>query len=306
MIAKNAETCPQRSRELRCATEAALMQEIAFIPNDEFASLNLPCSQDPRDYLVETPEVESRPTKMAPHLERICNTPLLSAADERELFRAMNYFKYRANVVRAQLDADQPDEEKLTHFQDFVSAASELRNYIVQANTRLVMSIVKSFSDSETGFDDLLSEGIHCLMNSVEKFNYARGFRFSTYATSAVRRDLVRLVNRRHRDKTRFASGTGELISQRGTEPEPSNRTESNLLAIDDAVNSVVARLDDREQMIIRARYGFDDFGAKPTFQRIGQSLGISKERVRQLELRALSKLRDLIAPYHLEPLDTY
>ena len=306
MIANEAQPCRQSRSELQRVTEAALTQEIAFIPSDEFDTLKLVLSQDPRDYLMSTPKVESRPTKMAAHLERICNTPLLSADDERSLFRAMNYFKYRANAIRATLNAERPSRKKIALFHDFLSASSEIRNYIVQANTRLVMSIVKSFSDSETGFDDLLSEGIHCLMNSVEKFNYGRGFRFSTYATSAVRRDLVRLVNRRHRDKSRYASGTGELIARRGTEPEPSNRTESNLSAIDDAVNDVVSCLDDREQFIIRARYGFVEFGAKPTFQRIGHSLGISKERVRQLELRALSKLRDLIAPYHLEPLDNY
>jgi RNA polymerase primary sigma factor len=59
--------------------------------------------------------------------------------------------------------------------------------------------------------------------------------------------------------------------------------------------------LDDREKFIVQARYGFDDLGEKPTFQRLGELLGISKERVRQLEQRALAKLRQMAEQMHLE-----
>ena len=72
---------------------------------------------------------------------------------------------------------------------------------------------------------------------------------------------------------------------------------------IDRSVNKMLSTLDEREQFIVQARYGFEDIGEKPTFQRLGEMLGVSKERVRQLEQRALNKLRDVAHAIRLEPI---
>ena len=71
---------------------------------------------------------------------------------------------------------------------------------------------------------------------------------------------------------------------------------------VEEPIGQMLDGLDDREKFIVGARYGFDNLGEKPTFQRLGKLLGVSKERVRQIEQRALNKLRDMAETLRLEP----
>ena len=190
---------------------------------------------------------------MPAHLERMCNTPLLSADEERQLFRAMNFLKYRADLLRSSLSTSRPSVRKMEQVQQALTMSLKVRNRLVNSNVRLVISIVHRFSDSVCSFDDLLSEGIRCLINAVEKFDYDRGFRFSTYATSAVRRELYRLVQRQHRDRSRYATGTSEKLDQSWQDPENPNRSERVLAEVDARVASLMDALDDREKFIVSA-----------------------------------------------------
>ncbi len=125
------------------------------------------------------------------------------------MFCRMNYLKYRANLLRVTLNAQRPSEPKLLRIERLLREATRLRNEIVHANVRLVVSIVKQFADERNSFDDLLSEGINCLIKAVDKFDFDRGFRFSTYATRAVRREVFRLVQKQYRERVRFTTGAG-------------------------------------------------------------------------------------------------
>jgi RNA polymerase primary sigma factor len=239
---------------------------------------------------------------MPAHLERLCAAPLLTPTQERDLFCRMNYLKYRANSLRVTLSVKRPNEKKLDRIDQLLAQATNLRNQIVHANIRLVVSIVKQFSDEKNSFDDLLSEGISCLIKAVEKFDFDRGFRFSTYATRAVRREVFRLVQRQYRERVRFATGTSDVLSQQLTTESSTERSEASWIELDQSIGRLMETLDQREQFIVQARYGFQDLGEKPTFQRLGEMLGVSKERVRQLEQRALGKLREIADTLRLEP----
>ena len=295
--------------ELRRRTEQHLTREIAFIPNPAFRELDADDAWR-RSSLEENeprlPDLYDAPIggrlRMPAHLERLCSAPLLTPQEERDLFCQMNYLKYRANVLRATLNAQRPSAKKLEQIDRLLHHATAVRNQIVHANVRLVVSIVKQFSDERNSFDDLLSEGINCLIKAVEKFDYDRGFRFSTYATRAVRREVFRLVQRHHRERSRFATGSQEVLSQELTTETATGRSESAWSKIDHSIGEMLSTLDEREQFIVQARYGFHDLGEKPTFQRLGELLGVSKERVRQLEQRALNKLREVADELRLEP----
>lgn len=298
----------QSKKLLQKQVEAMLGREIGFIPNSTFRQLDAEKAWE--DTLPDWPDVSeelakltsSAHARMPAHLERLCSAPLLSPADERELFCRMNYLKYRANAVRSTLKETKPDAAKLREIEALLARATRVRNRIIHANVRLVMSIVKQFADDRNRFDDLLSEGISCLIKAVDKFDFDRGFRFSTYATRAVRREVFRLVQRQHRDRSRFATGAQELLAQqinRATMPEG---VEMTWQRVDESIGLMLQELDDREKFIVEARYGFDNIGEKPTFQRLGQLLGVSKERVRQIEQRALGKLRSMAETLRLEP----
>lgn len=294
---------------LQQRTERLLSHEIPFIPNPVFRELDTdPAWRDEPIRPATSPESEplDQPwrgrTRMPAHLERLCSAPLLSPEQERDLFCRMNYLKYRANLLRVTLNAQRPSERKLARIEYLLREGIRVRNEIVHANIRLVVSIVKQFADERNSFDDLLSEGINCLIKAVDKFDFDRGFRFSTYATRAVRREVFRLVQKQYRDRVRFTTGASEVLSEQlDAEPE-TERSETYMRQRDRALGGMLSRLDQRERFIVQARYGFRDLGEKPTFQRLGELLGVSKERVRQLEQRALGKLRELADSLHLEP----
>jgi RNA polymerase primary sigma factor len=91
------------------------------------------------------------------------------------------------------------------------------------------------------------------------------------------------------------------VVAEQQLRPETrSERSEAAWSLLDGSVAELMTELDPRERFIIRARYGFEELGDKPTFQRLGEQLGVSKERVRQLEQRALEKLRAKAESLHL------
>ena len=287
---------------LRDLAKQLLAKRIEFIANSEFERMD-----SDRAWMEEDPEGKAleflsrtQKTEMPIYLEAICSSPLLTAEEERQLFRRMNYLKYRADAIRSTLDRTRPSLRKIRNIQDLLDRAEKIRNRIVNANTRLVVSIVKKFADEKNRFDELLSDGIGCLIRAVDKFDFDRGFRFSTYATMAVQRDILRAVKRNHRDRTRFATGAFELLDEQYGEQSKSDQTQLALLNLQKKVGHLIRELDEREQFIVEARCGLLELGSKPTFSKLGEILGVSKERVRQLDLRAMTKLRALVAKHKL------
>lgn len=284
-----------------------LKTEIAFIPNDSFVGKRDAEQLSDLAAAVESGDAgqgEKLASGLPAHLGRMCATPLLTNEQESELFRRMNFCRYRANALRSRLRINSPDAEKVAEVEDYLLRADRIRNYLIQANTRLVMSIARRFADARNGFDDLLSQGIASLMHSVEKFDYGRGYRFSTYATCAVRRDLYRMVMSKKKDRQRFATGTAEYLDGCELKEEPSEHlSEASWRQLRVAVGQMMEHLDEREKLIIAARFGLDDSAKKASYSRLGERLGISKERVRQLANRAMEKLRQLAPEYRLEGL---
>jgi RNA polymerase sigma factor (sigma-70 family) len=295
------------AEQLRRRTRDLLDREIGFIPNPRFREFDAEgfwkeCLDEAgQDADHPDTHADNNRLRMPAHLERMCHASLLSPQDERDLFCRMNYLKYRANAIRSTLNVARPSKRKIEEIEQLLAAATTLRNRIITANTRLVISIVKKFADEKNPFDDLLSEGVNCLVNAVEKFDFDRGFRFSTYATSAVRREVFRLIQRHHRDRTRFTTGTNEVLGQLLNTDGCEEMPEASWGKLDRSLRKMICQLDEREQFIVNVRYGFDKIGEKPTFHRLGQILGVSKERVRQLEQRALNKLRDMAVGERLD-----
>ncbi len=285
---------------LRERTRDVLSHEIAFIPCRAFREMDADelWRKEMASLVAHTPvsdvEAVNRPQKQN-HVERLCAAPLLERQQERDLFCWMNYLKYRANVIRSTLNVSRPSVRKLAQIESFLSRANQLRNHIVNSNTRLTVSIVKKYANENHAFDELLSEGINCLIKAVEKFDVDRGFRFSTYATLAIRREIFRLIERTSRDRTRFTTGNGEVLDKQIGGDGEAEQKASRLSRIRHDVKQLLTHLDEREQYIVTARFGFVDVGMRPTFANLGHELGISKERVRQLQARAINKLRDLI-----------
>lgn len=300
----------QAKKEVRLLKRAQelLDEEVDFIANDSFVG-----RRDRTDTLsdlirrVELGEGDNcgpLSAGLPAHLGRLCATPLLTPEQEQECFERMNFCKYRLHALKSRLSRSKPDQAKLREAEDYRQRAERLRNYIIQANTRLVMSIARKFADGRNGFDDLLSQGVASLMHAIEKFDYSRGYRFSTYATCAVRRDLYRMVMGRKKDHQRFTTGSSEFLTGCADEQrDPDELTESGWNNLSQSLSDMLQTLDDREQFIVTYRFGLDESGKRSSYSRLGERLGISKERVRQLANRALEKLREQAPEYRLEGL---
>ncbi|AKE39330.1 RNA polymerase sigma factor [Corynebacterium camporealensis] len=282
------------------------------------------------------------------YLNGIGKTALLSAEDEVELAQRIEvglYAEYKLKNAEKLTRAEKRDLKILAR------DGKKARSHLLEANLRLVVSLAKRYTGRGMPLLDLIQEGNLGLIRAMEKFDYAKGFKFSTYATWWIRQaitrgmadqsrtirlpvHLVEQVNKLSRIKREMYQSLGreatneELSEESGIEEAkiemllrqsrdpvsldmPVGTDEEAPLGdfIEDAeatdaetavvasmrhsdIRSVIDSLEEREQDVIRLRYGLDD-GVPRTLDQIGRRFGLSRERVRQIEREVMAKLRD-------------
>ncbi len=219
---------------------------------------------------------------------------LLNREQEIYLFRKYNYLKYLACLGLEKIRHTNYYGSSLKKIEDYLSRAEAIKKAIIEANLRLVVSIANKHFSGGANIQDLVSEGNFSLMRAVEKFDYTKGYRFSTYATWAIAKDFARKIPAETSRPDR--PGTADMTK---IQQDMRIETGADISAIEHAQRSldhiIRNNLTEREQYIIRNHFGLD--GNKITkkgksMKQIGDKLNISKERVRQIELVALQKLR--------------
>lgn len=247
---------------------------------------------------------ENLPQNLPGHLARLCECSRLAPLEEQRLFRSMNFLKFRANKERLRLEEEkQPAPELLAAIEEDLQNAERVRNHIIRANTRLVFSVIRKFVNPQHSFDDLLSDGIFTLIRAVDKFDTDRGFRFSTYAYRAITSNTCRKIANRQKELSRQSTSASQLIDESLESPAPSGMNEQTWTQLNDVLTQLIRRLDRREQLILRSRHALGSHRTTHTFQDLANRLGISKERVRQLEHRAVEKLRSWAAEQSVQEL---
>ena len=246
---------------------------------------------------------ENVPQDLPSHLTRLCEGSRLTRDTEQRLFRSMNFLKFRAHQQRLRLDPKRPARKLLHSVDADLRNAERIRNRIIRANTRLVFSVIRKFVNPQHSFDDLLSDGIFTLIRAVDKFDSDRGFRFSTYAYRAITSNTCRKITNRQKELARQADSANQLIYEVVESPTPSGMNEQTWTQLNDVLTQLIRRLDRREQLILRSRHALGSHRTIHTFQDLANRLGISKERVRQLEHRAVQKLRNWAAEQSVQQL---
>lgn len=282
-----------------------LEQPLEYIYNPEFddpsreAEIMGPM---PRLEEYEATRAQMRVPKDVPlELASLYEVPLLDRDQEYHLFRKMNFLKHQANQLRQRLltesgrvDTRQIRTQDLDRLEELIDAAHAIKEQLINCNMRLVVSIAKKHSSQTDNFFELLSDGNMSLIRAVEKFDYSRGNKFSTYASWAIMKNFARSIPEEKHRRERYITGTEQIF-----ESAPDTRTDEHecLASAEQAshrVNRLLQYLDPREREIIRMRAGLDDDSGGMTLEKIGEQLGITKERVRQLSVRAMKKLRSL------------
>ena len=280
------------------------------------------------------------------YLQEIGETDLLTMQEEVWLAKRME----RGLAAKIRLEEIEITVDERTEFEYDHKDGEDAREHLIRANLRLVVSVAKKYVGRGLSFLDLIQEGNIGLMKATDKFDYARGYKFSTYATWWIRQAITRAISDQSRT-IRLPVHVGETINrvkkmshrlQQIYEREPTH--EEIAMAMDlpeDKVRQVLEvsrhpvsleapvgqdgdaflgdfieddstpaplevasqqlmksqifeslfRLTERERRIIILRYGLDD-GRFRTLEEVGKEFGITRERIRQIEAKALRKLR--------------
>jgi RNA polymerase primary sigma factor len=282
------------------------------------------------------------------YLKEMSRVPLLNNEEEVSLAQRIEKAK-KAEKKLANLNGRTPKAEKEA-LREFIEDGRAARDHLIQANTRLVVSIAKKYLGRGVPFLDLIQEGNLGLMKAVKKYDYRRGFRFSTYATWWIRQTITRSIADQGRtirvpvhmiDRIRQLYKSARRLEQNlgrpprveelseemdidmrkvqwmlqvswlplslespigddedselgmfvedDTTPPPSQTTYQKLLS--EKIEEVLASLTPREARILRLRFGLEN-GRSYTLEEVGEKFGLTRERIRQIEGKALRRLR--------------
>ena len=213
----------------------------------------------------------------------------------------MNYLKFKAAKLREKLDKSRPQMRGMDAIEELLDRAVEIKNFLIRSNLRLVVSIAKRHVKPTSNFFEMVSDGNMSLIRAIEKFDYTQGNKFSTYATWAIMKNFARSIPAEHNLLERFRTGKDESLPALDRAAGDQFREELINARQRQMIVGILDQLDSREKDIIMFRFGLSQ-GAEPqTLEQVGTRLGVTKERIRQLEARALRKLRKIAQDDKLE-----
>jgi RNA polymerase sigma factor (sigma-70 family) len=298
---------------------------------------------------LTTEEVAEERDLVGVYLHEISKTPLLDAAAEVDLAKAVEaglFAKHLLGEGETFGDATEKDLKRL------VEDGAKAKEQFIKANLRLVVSIARRYVRSGMPMLDLIQEGNTGLVRAVEKFDYQRGFKFSTYATWWIRQAISRAIAQQERtvrlpvhlveDVNRMRNVTRQLTRELGGDPEPDQvaaalgvtvervreliRWSQDTVSLDTPIGDdgdtnlgdlvadsdepspedvvlagmerqriemMLNHLDERSAGIVKARYGLED-GREHSLTEVAHRFHLSRERIRQLEIQALARLKEL------------
>lgn len=282
--------------------EMLLNTPIDYMDNPEFHLANAE-----KTILGPPPEVEKKsgavkaPPGLPPYLASLYSVPLLTREEEGYYFRKMNYLKFKAATLQKEVLDRRPKAKELADIEALLEQATEVKNFLIRSNLRLVVSIAKRHMKPSTNFFEMVSDGNMSLIRAIEKFDYSKGNKFSTYASWAIMKNYARSIPAEHKILDRFRTGSEEVF--RFSEDERGSQF------ADEAVNSrqhqmimsILDNLDDRERAIIVHRYGLERGSEPETLEQVGSRFNVTKERIRQIESRAMQKIRKIASDEKLD-----
>jgi len=287
--------------------EEALARKIKYVPSPEFTGKDAAtlCLGDEGLFTYPpepTDDMPKAPDSLPAYLRELYSIPLLDRADEQALFRKYNYVKHCAAAVQERIREKGYRLKLLERFGELRQASDALRRILVRCNLRLVVSIAKRHVGPLAPLFDLVSEGNMCLMRAVECFDYTRNVRFATYATWAISKHFARVVPEENYRLATFVTGQERMLATADDAQTAETDRREALAHIRTVIRQAAQQLTEREREIIASHFGADGRPEK-TLAEIGKRFGLTRERIRQIEARALGKLRRLIAPEAIEAL---
>ncbi len=292
----SSKTLAKRKAILQQKRQEFFERPIEYVPCRQFLKKDAErlASTPPDDAKIPLDQraAQASPTgSLTPYVAELYRTRLLSKDEEQYYFRRMNWLKFRAATARGRLDRKRATLRQIREIEAWLDESEAVKSIIISANLRLVVSIAKKFVDPNNSFEELVSEGNVALIRSVEKFNFSLGNRFSTYATYAIQRIFYRLTKKVWQQRQRFVSDDAVLAGMSAHQEDGQRLKPIQVDSLKETFAAFLEELEPREREIVVARFGFD--GREPrTFRELGAEMGVCKERIRQIQGRAMEKLR--------------
>src|SRR6185436_12553728 len=243
-----------------------------FIPNDTFSKPNIEKQILSPMPVVATPTKKTRgPAGLPPYLASLYEVPLLTREQEYHLFRKFNYLKYKATKLRATIDPAHARTSVMDQIERLYEEAVKVKNQIVQANLRLVVSIAKRHISGTEDFFGLVSDGNMSLIRAAEKFDFARGNKFSTYASWAIMKNFARTIPEEFKQRDRFRTSQDETFVAQADRRTDQVELELAQTQRETQIEHILACLDEREQKIIKSRFGLDHSHEPLTLKEVGE-----------------------------------
>ncbi len=224
---------------------------------------------------------------------------ILTGAEERVLFLQFNYARHAIGVIQKEIEASpsrQPTEEQAREILRWYYKADQLREQLAETNLALVLAMAKRTRMSEVDFADLVSEGNMALLRAIDKFDCERGFKFSTYACRAILKAFSRQGMKLSKYRQRFPTDFDPKLEKSDfLDTKRAEFVSDAASEVKRIVTANMCELSDIERTVIEHRFRLESGQTeeKPmTLEQVGQIIGVTKERVRQIQNKALEKIR--------------
>ena len=290
--------------------KALLVKKIEFVPSDDFFKddarekilAESPGNAEPHGHETTEP-LKLTTDSISEYLNTLGEAPVLNRERELELFRRYNYLKFLACQRRTGMKPSTASGTRLSQIEGYLAQVQQIQRTLIEANLRLVVAIARKHTTSGANLLDLIGEGNIALMRAVEKFDYTRGFRFATFASWIITKDFARKIPAQQRRLGKATTTALERIqhdleAEEGVDFAAMERAHHSLTQV------IEDNLTERERYIIMNRFGLVGSPIRKetkTLKQIGEDLGLTKERIRQLELIALQKLRHSLSSEEFE-----
>jgi len=219
----------------------------------------------------------------------------LGAEDEAKLFLRYNYARYRLSRL-AEAQQRRFAKARGRQMDLWYERTQRIRADLVRANMPLVLAMAKRTRIPNVEFAELVSEGNMALLRSVEKFDVSRGFKFSTYACRAILKSFNRLATKTGRYRQHFPTEYDPELERSDYDVKKHEmQREDSVESLREILASNRANLSDVERTIVTERFGLASRDKGRTLSDVGKMVGLTNERVRQLQNLALSKIRAVL-----------
>jgi RNA polymerase sigma factor (sigma-70 family) len=288
-------------RELRARVDALINENFAFMDSPVFRRKNIEAElftfendQEPALPLTSW----YQPTRDDMLDSAVHGQPqLMKGNEERMMFLRYNYSKRRLSQLVRKIRTEGLTKELAEQFLEWHRRAEHFREYLTRTNLALVLAMAKRTRLGDVDFAEIVSEGNMALLRAVDKFNVDRGFKFSTYACRAILKAFSRTSMKHSRHRTRFPVEFEPDLEKSDWIDKKRDQVEEDCVdELKQIVDRNLADLSDVEQTVIRQRFNWQQAQESPlTLEEVGKIIGVTKERVRQIQNKALMKIKKLM-----------